>query len=284
MAAVSSKPFFETRRIGDATVTAVSEGILPWAPRLTAREAEWRAEMPEADAQGVLPLGLEVALIRIGDACILVDPGFDAPGSPDDAAFPGLVRSPGLQVALDSLGVTPTAVTHVLISHTHGDHYAGVTVERAGTRVPRYPNARVFVGRADWEQSPQRHKPDSPLVTHLGTLARLGLLELVDGDRGIAPGVSFVAAPGESPGHSVVRVSSAGGNFFYLGDLFHHACEIAHLDWMPAGRSAGALMESRRRILSEAVASGATVVSSHDPFPPWGKVVREGDGYRWKRG
>ena len=47
--------------------------------------------MPEADAQGVVPLGLELALIRIGDARILVDPGFGAPGSPHDRAFAGLV-------------------------------------------------------------------------------------------------------------------------------------------------------------------------------------------------
>ncbi len=284
MSAVSGTPFFETRRIGDAEVTAVSEGILPWAPRLQAPEAEWRREMPEADAQGVVPLGLAVVLVRTGDASILVDPGFDAPGSPGDTAFHGLVRTPGLQAALDALGVAPSSITHVLITHTHSDHYAGVTVEGKGARVPRYPGARVFVGRADWEQRPERDKADSPLAIHLGALARLGLLELVDGNREIAPGVSLLAAPGESPGHCVVRVRSAGGTFFYLGDLFHHSCEIAHPGWMPAGRSAAALLESRRRILGEAGASGATVIYSHEPFPPWGKVVREGSGYRWKRG
>ncbi len=284
MAPTFKQPFFETRRIGDAEVTAISEGILPWAPRLQAPEAEWRREMPEADAQGVVPLGLAVALIRIGGASILVDPGFDTPGSPDDAAFDGLIRSPGLESALDALGVAPSAITHVLITHTHGDHYAGVTVERNGARAPRYPHARVFVGRGDWEHSPQRDKPDSPLVKHLGTLQRLGLLDLVDEEREIVPGVSLVPAPGESPGHCVVRVRSARRTFFYLGDLIHHACEVAHLDWMPAGRSAGVLMESRKRILTEAAASSATVVYSHESYPPWGRVIREGKGYRWLRG
>ena len=284
MSAVSRTAFFGTRRIGDATVTAISEGILPWAPKLQAPEAEWRREVPEADAQGVFPLGLAVAHVRTGEASILVDPGFDAPGSPHDSAFPGLVRTPGLQVALDELGVAPAAITHVLITHTHTDHYAGVTGERNGARVPRYPNARVFVGRADWEQSPQHSQPDSPLVAHLGTLERLGLLDLVDEDREIVPGVSMLAAPGETAGHCVVRVRSAAGTFFYLGDLVHHACEIAHMDWVPAGRSAETLRESRERVLSEAAATGATVIYSHELFPPWGRAIREGDGYRWQRG
>jgi glyoxylase-like metal-dependent hydrolase (beta-lactamase superfamily II) len=121
-------------------------------------------------------------------------------------------------------------------------------------------------------------------VTHLGLLERLGLLDLVDGEREIVAGVSLVPAPGESPGHCVVRVRSAGRAFLYLGDLVHHACEIAHLDWMPAGRSASALLESRRRVLKEAAESGATVVYSHEPFPPWGRVFAGGAGYSWQRG
>ena len=243
--------------------------------------------MPEADAQGVVPLGLELALIRIGDARILVDPGFGAPGSPHDRAFAGLVRSRGLQAALDALRVAPAAITHVLITHTHLDHYAGVTVEQDGARVPRYPNARVLVGRADWEQGPERAAPGalgSHLMTHLGTLARLGLLDLVDGEKQVVPGVSMLAAPGESPGHCVVRVRSADRTFFHLGDLVHHGCEVAHPDWVPARRSAGILLESRERILGEAEATGATVIFSHEPFPPWGRVVREGGGRRWQRG
>ncbi|MBI5880448.1 MAG: MBL fold metallo-hydrolase [Chloroflexi bacterium] len=283
MSAMPETPFFETRRIGDAVVSAISEGVLPWALELQAPEAEWRRAMPEADAQGVVPLGLVLAHIRLGAASILIDPGFDPPGSPHDAAWPGLVRSPGLPAALSALGIAPAAITHVLISHTHSDHYAGVTTEQNGARVPRYPHARVFVGRADWELNPQRADRSSLLATHLGTLARLGLLELVDGDREVVPGVSMLAAPGESAGHCVVRVRSSSRTFFYLGDLVHHGCEIAHLDWVPARRNAASLLESRKRILAEAAASNATVIYSHEPFPPWGRVVREGSGYRWQR-
>jgi hypothetical protein len=41
---------------------------------------------------------------------------------------------------------------------------------------------------------------------------------------------------------------------------------------------------SRERLLAEATASDATLVFTHEPFPPWGRIVRAGSGYRWQRG
>jgi glyoxylase-like metal-dependent hydrolase (beta-lactamase superfamily II) len=279
----SVSPFIDSRRIGDATITVISEGILPWAPQLQVPETEWRRAMPEADEHGVVQFGLNLAHIQSGEASILIDPGFDDPSPSHPETWPGLTRSPGLQAALRSLGIQPEQITHVLITHTHADHYMGVTVKREGERVPRYPHARHFVGRSDWEENPQRDKPDSELGAHLGTLTRLGLLECVDAEREVAAGVTMLSAPGESPGHCIVRVQSAGETFYYLGDLFHHACEIVHPDWAPLGRDPSVLLASRQRLIAEAIASHATCVFTHELFPAWGCIVAAEGGYRWER-
>jgi glyoxylase-like metal-dependent hydrolase (beta-lactamase superfamily II) len=274
--------FVDSRRFGDAIVSVISEGVLPWALRLQAPEADWRREMPEADANGVVRLGINLAYIAVGNASIVADPGFDDPDRPG-MEWPGLVRSPGLQAGLAQLGVRPEHITHVLITHAHSDHYAGATVERDGARAPRYPNARCWVGRRDWEQNPQRADAASMLSTHLGTLARLGLLECVDEEREVAPGVTMIAAPGESAGHCIVRVRSAGKTFYYLGDLFHHPCEVVHPDWVSPGRDLAAMIASRKRLLADAVAGDATLVFAHEQFPGWGHIVSSGGEYRWQR-
>jgi hypothetical protein len=36
--------------------------------------------------------------------------------------------------------------------------------------------------------------------------------------------------------------------------------------------------------MSEAAETQATVAFAHEPFPPWGRIVRSGEGYRWQRG
>jgi len=276
--------FVTSRRFGDATVTLISEGTFPWTPELTAPEAAWRRAMPEADASGAITLGVNVAHIRLGGASILVDPGFDDPSAAPHEQFVGLVRSEGLIAGLRTIGVEPDTITHVLLTHTHDDHYAGVTVMRDGGRVVRFPRARHFVGRRDWEGNPDRERPESALALHLGTLDRVGLLTPVDGEHEVAPGVTMVAAPGESPGHCIVRVKGGAEPCYIVGDLFHHACEVAHLDWISPGRDPVAMRASRERLLAEAVARHATIVFTHAPFPGWGKIVPDGTGYRWERG
>ena len=275
--------YVTSRPIGTALVTLIDDGLLRWNPELQAPVAERHRAMPEAEADGTLALGLHVAHIQLGGASILVDTGYDDPSPAFARAHPNFTSSPGVLAGLHSIGVQPEDITHVLITHPHGDHFVAATVERDGVRVPRYPNARYLLGRRDWEGNPARERPDSPLALHLGTIARLGLLDLAADDHEVVPGVAMIAAPGESPGHSIVRVASGEGRFFFLGDLFHHPCEVAHPDWASPGRDRDVLRTSREWLMAEAVATNATLAFTHGPFPAWGRIVPAAAGYRWER-
>lgn len=280
----SSGSYVQTRQLGDARVSIISDGsgLSTIIQQLMVPEAAWRAAVPEANAAGEVVLGYNVAHVALGGASILIDLGFDDPSAESQWREPRHQRSPGIEAGLASLGVRPEAITHVLITHAHGDHFAGGTVERDGQRVPRFPNARHYIGRRDWEGNPARENPSNLINRHLAPIDQAGLLELVDGEREIVPGVTMIAAPGESPGHSIVRVHSGGQTFYFVGDLFHHPCEVENLDWVSAGRDPVAFRSSRDRFLAEAVPANATIVFTHRPFPPWGTIVRAGNGYRWQ--
>lgn len=289
MARQGHSAYVSSRRIGEARITIISEGTCLWAPRFQAPEAEWRRAMPEADAAGRIPIGFNVASISLGGAAIVIDPGFDDPLSlwqqrfaADHPALPGIGRTPGLEAALAHLGVATDRVTHVLITHTHGDHFPGVTAERDGRQRARFPQARHILSRADWEDNPRREEPGSDLAVRLGEIRRLGLLDLIDGEHEVVPGVTMLPTPGETPGHMIVRVRSARASFFYLGDLFHHACEVEHPDWAPPGRDLPALQASRRTVIADAADTGAILVYSHGRFPGWGRVQRTASGFRWE--
>jgi glyoxylase-like metal-dependent hydrolase (beta-lactamase superfamily II) len=280
-----SSAYVSSRRFGDATGTVISEGVLMGKVALPNPEAEWRPGIPEADADGVIPYGLNLLHIKIGDASILVDPsGLDDPTAAMDEKFtshyPGYYPTPGLDAGLASIGVTPEDITHVLITHAHLDHFRGMITERNGQIVARFPNARYFVGHGDWDGS--RSSEDSELMLCYGTIERLGLLETVDADKEIVPGVTMILSPGESRGHCIIRVRSAGESFYYLGDLFHYAVELEHLDWMDPGRSAVPMRASRDRLIAESADSDAVLVYTHSAFPGWGRIVSSGTGYRWQ--
>jgi glyoxylase-like metal-dependent hydrolase (beta-lactamase superfamily II) len=280
--------FVASRRIGAAMVTVISDGTLRWEPKFPISDAERRRALPDVDADGKVTLGLNLAHVRLGDASVVVDPGLDDPSSgwagEFAAKWPGLTRTPGIDAALRRIDVQADTVTHVLITHAHEDHFAGVAAERRKRLVLRFPNARHFIGRRDWDGHPAREQPESALARRLGLLAAGRLLETVDGAREVAPGVAMIPAPGETPGHSIVRVVSDNRRFYYLGDLFHLPCEVEHVEWAPPNRDVDALVASRRSLLAEAAEHDSTLVFSHDRFPAWGRISRAGDRYRWERG
>jgi glyoxylase-like metal-dependent hydrolase (beta-lactamase superfamily II) len=277
--------YVSSRQVGDAAVTVVSDGVLRWAPRYPVPEADWRRAMPEADAAGRIWLGLNVVLIELDGARIVVDPALDDPGSSFDRWFADeelikIVRSPGLAAGLGLLGWEPASVTHVVITHPHGDHYGGVARERDGALATRFANARHFIGRADWVDNPERAEAGSELERRLGPVERSGRLDLVDQEREIAPGVAVLPAPGETPGHLVVRLDSAGERLYVLGDLVHHACEVENLDWAPPWADVSMLAASRAKVFSDLARTGAMAVSAHEVFPPWRRIVATSDGFR----
>lgn len=278
--------YIQSLRVGDVTVTAITEGVMPWTPELTVPEEVWGREI-DVDAAGTVPIDTHVLVAQLGDATILIDAGLDDPGSRWDEHFleewPGSVRSPGVEAGLASVGIKPEDVTHILITHVHFDHVIGLAAERAGRLVPRYPNARVLLGRADWENVPEEHlSPES--AARIEVIERAGLLELVDGECEVVPAVSMIPAPGESPGHSMIRVCSNGKVLYAVGDLFHHRSEIEHRDWMVPWANQEQMLASRNRLLAEATSTDALVVFTHETFPPWGRIVGdEVSGYRWQR-
>jgi glyoxylase-like metal-dependent hydrolase (beta-lactamase superfamily II) len=278
--------YVQSRQVGDVTVTAINEAMMYFGVELTVPEEVWRQGI-DADAEGRVQIDTHVLLVQTGDATILIDTGLDEPGSRWEEhwleAWPGSVRTPGAVAGLASVGVTPEDVTHILITHAHFDHVIGLAAERDGRYVPRYPNARVLLGRADWENASEEHvEPESR--ARIRAIEEAGLLELVDGECEVVPGVTMIPTPGESPGHSMIRVSSNGEELYAVGDLFHLGAEVAHLDWTVPWADQEQMQASRRRLLESAASTDALVVFTHENFPPWGRVVRdEGTGYRWQR-
>ena len=281
----SPAAYIAARRIGDATITIISEASAVGSVSLPIPEAEWRQAIPEADEHGLISLGLNLVHIQLGTASILVDTsGIDDPSSGMAQLFatwfPSFTLSPGLHAGLAQRGIHPDTITHVLITHAHADHFYGVTTERDGQRVACFPNARHLIGAGDWDRS--QAQTDEALARTLGIIEQLHLLEVLHGEREVVPGVSMIPSPGETPGHSIVRVRSASQSFYYLGDLFHYACEVEHPDWMDPGRDPETMRRSRDQLMAEAAATHALVVFTHAPFPGWGRVVPTPTGFRWE--
>ena len=103
--------------------------------------------------------------------------------------------------------------------------------------------------------------------------------ELVDGARDLGGGVSVLPAPGETPGHQIVRLRAGGQSLFCLGDLYHHPLEVERPEWLVNWADPAATRASRAALLPEILAGDALVLATH--IAGFGRLRQAGARLRW---
>jgi glyoxylase-like metal-dependent hydrolase (beta-lactamase superfamily II) len=274
-----------TIQLGDTAVTIFTIGVLK------ADLAAWYWLTPEDVDDEIRPflerplaIPIQSVLIQQVDTNILVDaPRFDiAKNSP--YYLPGIVPPPGLIDQLAQAGVSADDVTHVIITHPHFDHFNGLTIKKHKEILPLFPLARHYLSQADWDlRSMQRAltKPRSLESKTLGILQQQGLLELVNAPFDLSERIRILAAPGETPGHQIVRVEAGGRVLYCLGDLFHHELELLLPGTAVYWADAKSMINSQRRLIEAALAENALLIAAH--IPGYGRIVQTGDGLVWQR-
>lgn len=253
--------------LGEATITVfnVGESRLSLAETLNVTESDWRPRYTEHFAE---PARVPILCIHIAlpGLTVLVDSGiYDFPeGSP--FAFPNYSPPPGLPEQMVEAGFDLAAVDHLVITHAHGDHFNATTVEREGGLAPVFPNARLHLGRGDWERAATqdaRQKPDSLESQTFGVYHDLGRLVAEEGVSDLGPGIQIIAAPGETPGHQIVRVHSQGQTLYCLGDLYHHVVEVEQPGWGVKWSDIPTAQASRQTLAQRALAEDALLIATH---------------------
>jgi glyoxylase-like metal-dependent hydrolase (beta-lactamase superfamily II) len=276
----------ETLQIGNARVTALNAGNLRLllSAEMAVPEAVWRPTYADLfERPGVCP-SLSVYVEAPG-ARVLVDIGdYRATVTPDsEYALADYTPPPPITEQLASLGVASEDITHVVITHSHWDHYAGVTTASDAGPAPTFPHATYYLGAADWadaEMQTALRDPDSLEARALGALHAQGRLRLVEGREDIADGIEILPAPGETPGHQIVRVQSNGETLYIVGDLFHHSVELEHPDWMVTWAEPATMLATRQWLMHDAQAERATIIAAH-LFGAGRIAATESGGTRW---
>jgi len=104
-----------------------------------------------------------------------------------------------------------------------------------------------------------------------------------DMDKEIVPGLTSVAAPGHTPGHTAYMLSSGSGKLLILSDTANHpALFVRNPDWSAVfDMDADVARATRRRMLDMAASERAQVAFYHAPFPATGHITKDGDGFRF---
>lgn len=161
-----------------------------------------------------------ITLLRHEDRVILFDVGSGSDFQPSAGLLPE---------TLDSLGLAPEDITHLVITHGHPDHIWGLLDD---FDEPFLPQAQILMGRAEFDYWMDPGTLDSIGAARqafaIGAQRRLeavaDLVTFFEDGAEILPGVAARLTPGHTPGHMSFELRDGSESLMVLGDAIgnHH--------------------------------------------------------------
>lgn len=234
----------------------------------------------EIDHDHRLTQALNCLLVETPAGRVLVETGIGERLTDKARAMRGYEGDP-IEPALRKAGFDPETVDLVLMSHLHFDHAGGLLLAD-GTRA--FPRARIVAQRSEWEIA---FSENSRIVAsydqpELALVRDWGAEGWVEGERELLPGVSVLPSGGHSAGHQAIIVRGARETVAFFGDLAMrpwsaHPRWIAAFDDFPLDS-----VDWKGRAFAEAAEGGWTVVLSHEPRRPVGRLVPDRDRFAFE--
>jgi glyoxylase-like metal-dependent hydrolase (beta-lactamase superfamily II) len=271
-------------RIGECELTSLFDGTFRLdggAMFGVVPKVLWSRRAP-ADDRNRIALALRPLLIRTPTDTILVDAGAGDKYAEKELAIYGFDRRDQLEASLAGAGVAPADVTLVIATHLHWDHVGGLTTRVGGRLVPRFPRARHVVRRGEWDVAthPNERIQASYVADDFAPLVEAGLVDFLDEDGFVVPGISVHRTGGHTRYHQIVRVESGGAVAVFMADLIP---TVAHVDppWI-MGYDLYPLetLAAKKQWLADAVAGEYAIFFEHDPALVAGVIREERGRYR----
>src|SRR5262245_32667244 len=207
------------RRVGDITVTAISDGFLDGS-------IEVLRNITPDEARKILADNFRPARRTAVNAFLIYSAGRLALMETGSGNY--LLPTAGKLLAnLQAAGVAAADIEAVLLTHMHPDHSAGLTDMTTGKR--NFPNAELVVH----ENEPRHWFDDAKMASASERAkklyfqcAREQTLPYKDRWRlfkagEIFPGVTAIPRHGHTPGHTTFQISSGNDQLLIWGDTVH---------------------------------------------------------------
>jgi glyoxylase-like metal-dependent hydrolase (beta-lactamase superfamily II) len=212
------------------------------------------------------------------DSHILIETGFGSKWSDKERGFYNLERR-DIVDALRETNVSPADIAHVIVTHLHFDHAAGLTrMDEEGETVPTFGNAQIVVQRREWEDALANKSTMNRtyLRDHLDPIA--DRVRLVDGESEVLPGITVWPMPGHTWGQQAVRFNDAQGTVVFAGDVLPTVNHVGLPFSLAYDMEPYTSMQSKRRLYEQAIANDWRLVLDHEPGEDVVFRVREASG------
>jgi glyoxylase-like metal-dependent hydrolase (beta-lactamase superfamily II) len=243
----------------------------------------WEPFAGPLDDRHRMGIALNSIVVRSGGKLVLIETGVgDKPRTGRDNATPA--EKGNLLSDLAALGIAPEEVDVVVNSHLHFDHCGWNTRFVDDELKLTFPNAEYVIMRGEWEAAlnPNERTRATYLMDNMAPLRDTDHLHLIDGEYKVSDEITVVPSPGHTQDHASVVLSSAGETAVYIGDIAQHIVQIERTAWVSSFDTLPLVsMETKKRLIDDAIDRGSVVISVHAPFPGVGRMTREGNFRKW---
>ncbi len=268
------------RRIGDITISAISDGFLDGNLEVLRNIAQDEARQILTDNfRPARRTAVNCFLIYSAGRLALVETGCGT-----------LMAATGGQLMknLKAAGVDPATIDTVILTHMHPDHSAGLTDMATGKR--NFPNAELVMHENEpkhWFDDAAMARGNEREQKMFFKAGRDQVLPYKDRWRlfqkgEVFPGVTAMPFHGHTPGHTGYMVASGGEQLLIWGDIVHvPEVQTARPEvCMAFDTDTGQAEATRRRVFDMVQTDKLMITGMHLHFPGFSRLVKSGTGYR----
>jgi glyoxylase-like metal-dependent hydrolase (beta-lactamase superfamily II) len=278
-------PAYQRFKVGAIEATVVSDGPLMFGPPTDgvftglSKDAYTRLLEENYLPTDNVVLQQNALVVNTGERVILFDTGMGS----NKALGP---TTGHLLANLKAAGIEGKDVDAVVLTHAHPDHCWGLLDDK-GARV--FPNAQIYMTESDlafWTDEAKlsvKEIKDFVAGTRAQLLPNRDRIVFVKDGQEFLPGITAMAAPGHTVGHTIYMISSQGKTLCNLGDVGHHHVIATERPRIPFvyDTDGNQAIATRLRVFDMLAKDRIPFVAYHFPWPGLGHVGRQGDAFRY---
>lgn len=266
---------FSTFKIGSIECIILSDGLVSLPVQLSIAPYIPK-EIISNELKGnfrndsIIDYPINILLLKVDKQLILIDAGQGALINKNAGKLPGY---------LQSIGIEPSQITDIIITHAHTDHIDGL-IDVEGKSV--YENAKIYISRIEFEYWADIDNDFGKSINNVLSIVKPQLSLFEDGTI-IHDCIKNDIVAGHSAGHVVCTIFSQGDELIAINDLVLDELIISHPGWGSGfdGDFEQAIL-SRKNTLQQLSNAKSLVWGSHLSYPGIGYIKKMSeDSYKW---